>query len=72
MAARASEPTPPAGFDFDRSTAADYLGARVSTLHSWAKQKINLPYVMAGGRAWYRKSDCDAYLRRCTRKVEAA
>jgi hypothetical protein len=63
MPARKDPATPPAGFDFHRDDAAAYLGERPATLHAWASQKRNLPYVRCGNRAWYRKSDLDAFLR---------
>lgn len=64
MPARKDPATPPNGFDFDREQCAAYLGEQRHTLDTWASQKKNLPYVRAGGRAWYRRSDCDAFLRR--------
>lgn len=64
MAERKAPRTPPSGFDFDRESAAVYLGETVSALHAWATLKKNLPYVVCGNKAWYRRSDCDAFLRR--------
>ena len=74
MAERKSAPTPPTGFDFDRTQAAAYLGLTKSALDAWALNgaRKNLPYVRVGNRCWYRKSDCDALLRRWTHKPEAA
>ena len=70
--ARKTPPAPPNGFDFDRPGAAAYLGETISALHAWASLKKNLPYVRAGNRAWYRKSDLDAFLRRKVVQPERA
>ncbi len=60
----------PAGFDFDRSNAAEYLGlGSIKTLDDWAYKRINLPYAVLGGKAWYRRSDLDALIRRRTIKI---
>ena len=61
----------PNGFDFDRRTAAAYLGLTVKALDGWAYNKKNLPYTIIGRKAWYRRSDLDAILRRGTAKVAA-
>ncbi len=62
----------PEGFDLTRRQAADYLGVKMSTLNQWAWAKKNIPYVVMGGVAWYRRADLDALLRRRTVKVDAA
>ncbi len=67
----ARKKTPPHGFDFNRSEAAAYVGESVASLNLWGHKRINLSYVLTGGRAWYRQSDCDAYLRRRTIRVAA-
>lgn len=74
MAKRKTPSTPPHGFDFDRAEAAGYLGETVSALAEWASHRPAkyLSYVIAGGKAWYRRADCDALLRAKTRKARAA
>ncbi len=62
----------PNGFDLDRPSAAEYLGLiSIKTLDDWAYKRINLPYTVLGGKAWYRKSDLDALIHRRTVKVAA-
>ncbi len=59
----------PNGFDFNRAKAAEYLGLGIKTLDDWAYKRKNLPYAVIGNRAWYRRSDVDALIRRQMRKV---
>lgn len=63
---------PPHGFDLSRREAARYVGSSEATLADWAYKRINLPYVVAGGVAWYRRSDCDHLLAKRERKVSNA
>jgi len=60
----------PAGFDFDRRQAAEYLGLEPKTLAEWAASaKKKIPYAKIGSKTWYRRSDCDALIRRSTVKA---
>ena len=59
----------PNGFDFNRTGAAEYLGLGKKTLDDWAYKSKNLCYAVIGNRAWYRRSELDALIRRQTRKV---
>jgi len=59
----------PNGFDFNRREAAEYVGVSEATLRDWAHKKKNLPYAVVGKRAYYRKSDCDVFLRRALVRV---
>ena len=61
----------PNGFDFDRQQASAYLGLSVKALHDWAYKRKNIPYTLIGNKAWYRRSDLDALIRRRTVKVTA-
>ncbi len=63
--------THPNGFDFDRRGAAEYLGLTIKALDDWAYKRKNLPYAVIGKKAWYRRSDLDALIRRRTVKVAA-
>ena len=50
-----------------RVQAAEYLGIRPQTLAVWAsKGRHNLPRVMVGRLAKYRKSDLDKFIERRT------
>ena len=59
----------PNGFDYNRRQAARYLGVAEKTLHDWASKRKHLPYAVIGNKAWYRRSDLDALIRRRTIKV---
>lgn len=61
-------PKPPRGFDRDRAGAAEYLGCRAATLADQARKGEGPPYVVVGGRAWYRDSDLDRELERRIRR----
>jgi Helix-turn-helix domain len=45
-----------------REHAATYLGLKVKTLAMWAMQGKGPRSIRVGGRAFYRKSDLDAYI----------
>lgn len=61
-------PTPPRGFDRDRNGAAEYLGCRAATLADQACKGEGPPFVVVGGRAWYRDADLDRELERRMRR----
>lgn len=61
-------PTPPRGFDRDRPGAATFLGCRPATLADMARKGEGPPYVVVGGRAWYRDSDLERELERRMRR----
>lgn len=47
-----------------RKEAAEYLGVHPQTLAKWASTgAYQLKYLKIGGRAFYRKSDLEAWLR---------
>lgn len=47
-----------------RKEAAEYLRVSYGTLAVWASTgRHDLPYTMVGGRAMYRKSTLDAWLK---------
>lgn len=47
-----------------REQAAEYLGLRSQTLAKWASTgKYELTYLMLGGRAYYRQTDLDAWVK---------
>lgn len=58
---------PPGGYDFDRAGAAAYLSSAPATLTWWAARGTGPAYAIAGGKAWYKKSDLDAFLARRVR-----
>lgn len=62
------DPKPPRGFDLDRTGAADHLGCSPATLADQACKGEGPPYILAGGRAWYRIADLDRELERRMRK----
>ncbi len=59
----------PPGYDFDTHEMAAYMCVSAKTLDQWAWRKMNLPYVLIGGKRWYRKSDGDHYLSKREVKV---
>ena len=61
-------PKPPRGFNRDRKAAAEILGCAPATLADQASKGEGPPYVIVGGRAWYRDSDLDAELKRRVRE----
>lgn len=61
-------PKPPRGFDCDRNGAAVFLGCKHATLADWATKGEGPPYVVSGGRAWYRVADLERELERRTRR----
>ena len=50
-----------------RKQAAEYLGFVHQTLAKWASQGGGPKYLLIGGRAYYRKSDLDAWVNSCER-----
>ena len=59
----------PSGFTHNRRQAAKYLGVSYGTLGNWGSSRINIPFAVVGGEAWYRQSDLDHYLFRREVKV---
>ncbi len=50
-----------------RREAAEYLGLAPATLEVWASTgRYALPYVKIGRRAFYRRSDLNAFIERRT------
>lgn len=50
-----------------RREAAAYLGLSPTTLEIWASTgRYNLPFVKVGRRAFYRRSELDAFIERRT------
>jgi len=50
-----------------RAEAAEYLGLAKTTLEVWASTgRYGLPFVKIGRRAFYRRSDLDAFVERRT------
>jgi excisionase family DNA binding protein len=48
--------------------AAEYLGVSPDTLNVWrCVGRYSLPYIKAGSRVRYRKSDLDAWIAKRTR-----
>lgn len=59
---------PPNGYEFDRKEAAGYCGYAAASFAELACQNKGPAYLIAGGRAWYRRADLDAWLE-ARRKV---
>ncbi len=59
----------PSGFTHSRRQAAKYLGVSYGTLGNWGSSRMNIPFAVVGGEAWYRQSDLDHYLFRREVKV---
>ena len=56
-----------------RHEAAEYLGLAPATLEVWASTgRYSLPFVKIGRRAFYRRSDLDAFITRRTINPGAA
>lgn len=66
----ALNPTPraPHGYDLPRPGAAAYCGSSPATFADLACKGEGPPYVVAGGRAWYRKPDLDRWLESRVRR----
>jgi hypothetical protein len=62
----------PAGYDFDRPAAAGYSGCASATFADYARRGEGPPYVIAGGKAWYRRADLDRWMERRIRRPASA
>jgi hypothetical protein len=51
------------GGRLSRPDAAAYLGCRPGTLATWAHEERGPPFFILGGRAYYRLTDLDAFIR---------
>lgn len=61
-------PKPPNGYDLSRDEAAPYCGSKPATFADYARRGEGPPYIVVGGRAWYRKADLDRWLESRVRR----